>query len=168
MTKLQYYYFDSIIGKLTVVEKNNILIYIGLPNAGLSKVKNWCESKLGKIDFELIETLDSSSFVQLDEYFNGRRKLFSLKYSILQTNFRILALKEVEKIPFGQTKSYCEIAELIGKPKAVRAVGTANATNPLPIVIPCHRVIAKNGGLGGYRGGLDMKIKLLEFEGWSV
>ena len=168
MTKLQYYYFDSIIGKLTVVEKNNILIYIGLPNARLSKVKNWCESKLGKIDFELIETLDSSSFVQLDEYFNGRRKLFSLKYSILQTNFRILALKEVEKIPFGQTKSYCEIAELIGKPKAVRAVGTANATNPLPIVIPCHRVIAKNGGLGGYRGGLDMKIKLLEFEGWSV
>jgi len=167
MTKLQYYYFDSIIGKLTVVEKNNILIYIGLPNARLSKVKNWCESKLGKIDFELIETLDSSSFVQLDEYFNGRRKLFSLKYSILQTNFRILALKEVEKIPFGQTKSYGEIAELIGKPKAVRAVGTANATNPLPIVIPCHRVIAKNGGLGGYGGGLDMKIKLLEFEGWT-
>lgn len=167
MTKLQYYFFDSIIGKLTVVEKNNILIYIGLPNAGLSKVKNWCESKLGKIDFELIETLDSSSFVQLDEYFSGRRKLFSLKYSILQTNFRILALKEVEKIPFGQTKSYGEIAELIGKPKAVRAVGTANATNPLPIVIPCHRVIAKNGGLGGYGGGLDMKIKLLEFEGWT-
>ena len=167
MTNLQYYYFDSFIGKLTVVEENNILIYIGLPNVGLSKVKNWCESKLGKIEFELIDSLDASSFVQLDEYFNGRRKLFSLKYSILQTNFRKNVLKAVEVIPFGQTKSYAEIAELIGKPKAVRAAGTANATNPLPIVIPCHRVIAKNGGLGGYGGGLDMKIKLLEFEGWA-
>ena len=168
MTKLQYYYLDSFIGKLIVVEKNKILIYIGLPNIGLSKVKNWCETILGKIEFELIETLDSSSFVQLDEYFSSNRKTFSLKYSIFQTNFKKNTLKTVEKIPFGQTKSYADIAQLIGKPKAARAVGIANATNPLPIIIPCHRVIAKNGGLGAYRAGLDMKIKLLEFEGWTV
>ena len=123
---------------------------------------------MGKIEFELIDTLDSSSFAQLDEYFSSNRKSFSLKYSIFHTNFRKNTLKAVEKIPFGQTKSYGEIAGLICKPKAARAVGTANAKNPLPIVIPCHRVIAKNGNLGGYRGGLDMKIKLLEFEGWKV
>ena len=76
-------------------------------------------------------------------------------------------MKELQKIPYGETKSYSDIAKQIGKPKALRAVGSANATNTLPIIIPCHRVISNNGGLGGYGGGLDMKIKLLDLEGWN-
>ena len=161
---LQYYSFDSFIGEFTVVEKNNILIYIGLPNIQFSKIQHWCEGKFGKIKLELIDFRDSSSYVQLFEYFSGNRRLFSLEYKLYQTKFRVNVLKTIEKITFGQTQSYGEIAKLIGKPKAVRAVGTANAINPLPIVIPCHRVIEKNGGIGGYRGGVEMKLKLLQFE----
>ena len=86
---------------------------------------------------------------------------------LFTTNFRIKTLEEVCKIRYGFTKSYTDIAKNIGNPKAVRAVGSANATNTLPIIIPCHRVIAQNGGLGGYGGGLDLKIKLLELEGWN-
>lgn len=167
MIKLQHFYFESFLGKLTIVEKNDILVYIGLPHSKLAAIQNWCERKFGNINLELINNCESKTFKQLNDYFSGSSKIFSVDYEIYQTEFRKKALKAVEKIPFGHTKSYGDIAKSIGNPKAVRAVGSANAKNPLPIIIPCHRVIAQNGGLGGYGGGLDMKIKLLEFEGWN-
>lgn len=101
---------------------------------------------------------------QLKEYFAGRRKDFDLPLGLMGTPFQMRAWKELCRIPFGKTISYGEQAKRVGAGKAYRAVGTANGRNPLPIVVPCHRVIAGNGGLGGYGGGLGVKTKLLELE----
>ncbi len=102
---------------------------------------------------------------QLTEYFFHNRKQFDLKLDINLPPFYKQVLDEVQKIPYGKTASYGEIAARVNNPKAVRAVGTANAKNPIPIIIPCHRVIAGDGSLGGYGGRLDRKMFLLELEG---
>lgn len=101
---------------------------------------------------------------QLNEYFRGQRRKFDFKIDLRVAGFyRRALLQGVAKIPYGQTRSYGEIARQVGSPRAARAVGSANATNPLPFVIPCHRVVA-SVGLGGYGGGLPMKRKLLKLE----
>jgi len=163
---LRYYNVSTPIGSLTIVEYKNIVVYIGLPDSSKEKINNWCKKKLNYNTFKKYKNPQSLAKTQLEEYFFAQRKVFTFKYQLFTTDFRKKVLTAVTKIPFGQTKSYGEIAKNIGHPKAMRAVGTANATNTLPIVIPCHRVIAQNGGLGGYGGGLDMKIKLLELEEW--
>jgi methylated-DNA-[protein]-cysteine S-methyltransferase len=101
---------------------------------------------------------------QLEAYFAGRLVRFDLDLAPTGTEFQLAVWKALEAIPYGETVSYGEIATRIGKPTAVRAVGTANGANPLPIVIPCHRVIGKDGSLTGYGGGLDLKASLLELE----
>ncbi len=101
---------------------------------------------------------------QLDEYFSGKRKIFSLPLSLQGTNFQIQVWETLQTIPYGETWYYGQLAEAVGNPKACRAVGMANHRNPLPILIPCHRVIGKNGSLIGYGGGLDLKEKLLALE----
>jgi methylated-DNA-[protein]-cysteine S-methyltransferase len=103
--------------------------------------------------------------IQLDEYFKGRRQTFDLALDLKGTSFQNSVWRVLLNIPYGSVKSYSEIAKEIGRPKAVRAVGNANAANPVPIIVPCHRVIAKNGTLGGYNGGLDIKKELLGIEG---
>jgi methylated-DNA-[protein]-cysteine S-methyltransferase len=101
---------------------------------------------------------------QLKEYFNGDRKQFDLPMDIEGTDFQKKVWEQLSKIPYGQTYSYSDVARKIKNAKAVRAVGSANGKNPLCIIVPCHRVIAADGTLGGYSGGLPMKIKLLEGE----
>ncbi len=102
---------------------------------------------------------------QVEAYLSGRLKKFTLPLDLVQgTEFQKLVWSELSRIPYGETRSYREIAEKVGKPKAFRAVGTANGKNPLSIVVPCHRVIAANGTLGGYAGGLKLKTHLLELE----
>ncbi len=101
---------------------------------------------------------------QLGEYFDGERKEFSLPLQFNGTPFQKKVWTTLEKIPYGETRSYEWVAEKIGKPKAVRAVGNAVGANPLPIIIPCHRVIRKNGELGGYGYGAAVKEKLLKIE----
>ena len=101
---------------------------------------------------------------ELEEYFAGKRKTFTLPLSTYGTAFQMKAWKALEAIPYGETRSYLEEATLIGNPKAVRAIGGANHANPLPIIIPCHRVIGKSGKLVGYGGGLERKVWLLEHE----
>jgi len=103
---------------------------------------------------------------QLDEYFSGARRTFELALDWrLTSGFRREVLHATARIPYGETASYREVATRAGRPAAVRAAGTALATNPLPIVVPCHRVLRTGGGLGGYLGGLEMKARLLELEG---
>lgn len=102
---------------------------------------------------------------QIEEYFSGKRTTFDLDLDLQCPPFYKKVLKEVNNIPFGKTASYKYIAERAGNSKAVRAAGSANANNPLPIVIPCHRIINTNGGLGGYGGNLQRKAYLLELEG---
>jgi len=101
---------------------------------------------------------------QLDEYFAGRRKTFDLPLMLRGTPFQKRVWEELAKIPYGKTLSYSDIADAIGNPGAVRAVGGANHSNPVSIIIPCHRVIGKDGSLTGYGGGLWKKQWLLEHE----
>lgn len=102
---------------------------------------------------------------QLDEYFRGERRAFDLPLAPRGTEFQQLVWAALQRIPYGETRSYADIAREIGRPAAVRAVGAANGANPIPIVIPCHRVVASDGGLGGYGGGLARKRWLLAHEG---
>lgn len=114
----------------------------------------------------LLQTTEllSMATIQLDEYIQGKRTTFSLPFKLTGTPFQLAVWKELQNIPYGQTTSYKEIAQKINKPKAYRAVGMANNKNPLPIIIPCHRVIGSNGKLIGYAGGLKLKNYLLELE----
>ena len=102
---------------------------------------------------------------QIEEYFAGRRRRFDVPLALsLSAGFRRTVLQHLGEIPFGVTESYTEVARAVGNPKAVRAVGTACATNPLPVVVPCHRVLRSDGSLGGYIGGLEAKSLLLQLE----
>lgn len=102
---------------------------------------------------------------ELDEYFSGTRRTFDLDLDLsLSRGFRQLVQRHLPEIGYGETRSYRQVAELVGNPKAVRAVGTACATNPLPVVVPCHRVLRSDGSLGGYVGGAAAKSTLLRLE----
>lgn len=101
---------------------------------------------------------------QLDEYFASKRKEFELDLAPRGTEFQLAVWNALRTIRYGQTRSYSQVAQQIGRPAAVRAVGAANGANPLPIVIPCHRVIGSSGSLTGFGGGIDMKRRLLDLE----
>lgn len=106
-----------------------------------------------------------NSFSQLDEYFSFRRKNFELPLELIGTDFQKMVWSELQKIKYGKTITYRELAIRLGNEKSIRAVGRANASNPIPIVVPCHRVIGADDRLVGYGGGLEVKEKLLELEG---
>jgi len=101
---------------------------------------------------------------EFQEYLRGQRREFTLNLCPLGTEFQHKVWRELRKIPYGETRSYSDIAQSVGSPKGQRAVGMANNKNPLGIVVPCHRVIGKNGRLVGYAGGLDIKKMLLDLE----
>ena len=107
----------------------------------------------------------SEVFKQLKEYFNRERKEFDVSLEIIGTEFQKKVWNELTKIPYGETISYGELANRMGDKNLMRAVAAANGANPIPIIIPCHRVIGADGSLTGYGGGLDVKQKLLELEG---
>ena len=139
------------LGEMTAVEEDGYikkLCFGNVPHDGI-----YSES-------EVLDELEK----QLNEYFSGTRKEFSLPLMPDGTDFQKKVWKELEKIKYGQTKTYEDIASALGNKKAARAVGGANNKNPIAIIIPCHRVIGKNGNLVGYAGGLDIKRKLLEIE----
>lgn len=104
-------------------------------------------------------------YSQLEEYFSRKRKKFEIPLDITGTDFQLKVWKELSKIPYGKVLSYKEVARKVGGTSYVRAVGRANGHNPVPIIIPCHRVIETNGKIGGYSGGIGIKEKLLELEG---
>ena len=107
----------------------------------------------------LVDTVD-----QLEAYFAGDLKEFDLPLDLVGTEFQLLAWRALATIPYGETVSYAEQARRIGRPSAVRAVGAANGRNPVPVVLPCHRVIGSNGSLTGFGGGVDTKARLLDLE----
>jgi methylated-DNA-[protein]-cysteine S-methyltransferase len=105
---------------------------------------------------------------QLEEYFAGTRERFSLPLDLRGTDFQRAAWLALADIPYGRTVSYAEQAHRLGRPRAVRAVGAANGRNPVPIVLPCHRIVGSDGSLTGFGGGLDVKRALLEHEGATL
>jgi methylated-DNA-[protein]-cysteine S-methyltransferase len=116
-------------------------------------------------NYEMRETvLIKKTAAQLAEYFDGKRKNFTIPLAPQGTAFQIKVWEALQKIPYGETRSYGEIAAMIGNPKASRAVGMANHRNPIVIIIPCHRVIGHDGSLTGFGGGLELKRRLLELE----
>ncbi len=115
-------------------------------------------------DFGNKTDLTDQAAAELEEYFDGKRKSFDFPYHMEGTAFQKKVWAELCRIPYGQTRTYKEIAEAVGHPKASRGVGMANHRNPISIVVPCHRVIGSNGALVGYAGGLSMKEALLSLE----
>ena len=113
-------------------------------------------------------SLLKQAMTELEQYFKGKRQVFDIVLDLHLSPFYQKILMEVSKIPFGTTVSYRDVAVRSGNPKAVRAAGTANAKNPVPIFIPCHRVLSSDGTLGGYGGGLDLKKRLLLHEGLTI
>ncbi len=142
---------DSPIGKIAIFAENEKIIRLDL------KTKE-------KADSVITEKVLFEAEKQLSEYFSGKRKVFELKFEFSGTSFQKSVWKELEKIPFGKTKTYGEIAKAIGNPKAGRAVGSACNKNPLPIIVPCHRVIGANGKLTGFACGTETKEWLLKHE----
>lgn len=160
---MKYYTFmKSPVGELLLIADDAALTHIcfdGVRDAG-STIADAQESE----DHSILHAARK----QLEEYFAGRREAFDLPLAPSGTPFQRSVWQSLARIAFGQTQSYGDIARHIGRPKAVRAVGAANGANPLPIVLPCHRVIGGNGSLTGYGGGLDRKRHLLALEGIKV
>ncbi|MDO4260422.1 MAG: methylated-DNA--[protein]-cysteine S-methyltransferase [Actinomycetaceae bacterium] len=125
-------------------------------------------SHLGDSDLRAAIDLLTATAAQLAEYFAGERRDFQIPLDPIGTDFQCQVWQGLQQIPYGQTWSYADLARHIGNPKAVRAVGAANGRNPISIVVPCHRVIAADGTLGGYGGGLQRKTTLLRIEGHPI
>ncbi|MEC1180527.1 methylated-DNA--[protein]-cysteine S-methyltransferase [Metasolibacillus meyeri] len=140
------------------------LVFVGSQNKPFEELFEWAkkffpESPLVEND-EMLEPYA----VEITQYLEGKRKTFAVPFEYVGTPFQLAVWNALCEIPYGQTKSYSDIANAINKPTAVRAVGTAIGANPVLITVPCHRVIGKNGSLTGYRGGLEMKTLLLNLE----
>lgn len=136
------------------------LSFVGSFDAGVKELQEFYPQ--AQLE-EMLEE-DNPYARQLIEYFDGSRQDFKVKKDIVGTDFQRQVWQALETIPFGQTSTYGHIAQMIGRPKAVRAVGTAIGKNPISIIVPCHRVLGKNGALTGFRGGIPMKVWLLDHE----
>jgi len=153
---MYYCYFDTPIGELLLAGEDDALSMIGFPKGSMRRDP--------EPDWIYNEKPLATARRQLDEYFEGARKDFDLPLKLSGTEFQVSVLKALQNIPYGETVSYGEIAKRIGRPRAMRAVGAANGRNPIPIVVPCHRVIGSGGDLTGFGGGLDTKEALLRLE----
>ncbi len=149
---------SSPVGKLTLVASSKGLVAIDVRN----NAKQFVTTKDASAQAILLKTKK-----QLEQYFAGKRTSFDVALDLVGTEFQVQAWRALCRIPFGNTISYGQQAANIKKPKAFRAVGSANGKNPIPIIVPCHRVVASDGSLGGYSLGLKMKKQLLALEGVS-
>lgn len=151
-----YSYMDSPIGRLLLAGDGQRLKIIGFSSGA--------KARGAQADWERADNLFETAAEQLEAYFAGTRQRFDLELAPDATPFQEKVLAALMDIPYGETRSYLDIARVVGNPKAVRAVGGANGNNPLPIVIPCHRVVGSNGSLTGFGGGIDTKRFLLDLE----
>ncbi len=156
---------DTPIGPLLVAATEAGLVRVGFEREDQDAVLQELATRIAPRVVALPQRLDPVRR-QLDEYFEGRRDHFDVALDWrLSRGFRRTVLEHLyADVPYGRTVSYLELATIVGNPKASRAVGTAMATNPIPIVVPCHRVLRTGGNLGGYGGGLETKVKLLALE----
>lgn len=155
---------DTPIGSLSLAATPRGLVRIGFRD---EDVLDELAAELGPRVLHAPDRLDPVRR-QLDEYFAGKRRRFRITVDwALSSGFRRRALEAARRIPPGETATYGDLAAEVGNPKAARAVGTAMATNPIPIILPCHRVVPAGGGLGNYGGGVEIKALLLELEGYT-
>lgn len=155
---------DSPIGTLLLASTPRGLVQIAFDNEDRDAILGMLADKVSPRVLEAPNRLDAAAF-ELDEYFAGTRRAFDLPLDLqLTTGFRKQVVEHLRGIGYGKRESYGTVAAAIGSPKAVRAVGTACGHNPLPLVIPCHRVVRADGAIGQYRGGVAAKTALLELE----
>lgn len=144
--------FDTPLGPMGLAAEEDTIVHLYLPNEAVPTV----------IEHETVLLAEGKR--QVLEYLDGRRRAFDLPLALRGTAFRKQVWGALTAIPYGVTITYGELAERIGNPKAVRAVGQANHHNPIPLIVPCHRVIGVDGSLTGYGGGVELKRRLLELE----
>ncbi len=156
--KFVYKLIDSPLGKLTIVAQSSKLVAILWENDQPNRVR------LGEMEQEDNDSTLLEAERQLQEYFQGKRQQFDLPMEFNGTEFQKQVWQALLQIPYGETRSYLDIATAIGNKKAVRAVGAANGRNPISIIAPCHRVIGASGALTGFAGGLEAKALLLSLE----
>lgn len=157
-------------GICTVVATEKGICWTGTPGTDREYGLAWLERRLQierVIEGEEVDPL-RQAMDQLRRYFAGGRIQFSCPLDLRGTAFQVAVWEELYRIPYGQTRTYAQIANAVGRPKAVRAVGAANGANPVAVIVPCHRVIGSNGTLTGYGGGLPMKHWLLTLEGIAL
>jgi methylated-DNA-[protein]-cysteine S-methyltransferase len=153
---------DSPVGRLTLIAREEKLAAILWEEDKPDRVKP------GVLEEDQAHPILCKTECQLNEYFAGKRKVFELDLDFAGTDFQKKVWRALLTIPFGETRSYSDIAHQIGNPKAVRAVGAANGRNPISIIAPCHRVIGMNGSLTGFAGGLETKRILLKLEAIEI
>ncbi|CAM3047409.1 methylated-DNA--[protein]-cysteine S-methyltransferase [Acinetobacter celticus] len=156
--KLSYLYLESPVGRLKLVANHHALVAVLWENENPNRVK------IAELSEDLQHPILQETVKQLNEYFQGQRQIFDLPLDFEGTEFQHKVWQALLTIPFGETRSYKQIAEQIGNVKAVRAVGAANGKNPISIITPCHRVVGANGKLVGFAGGLENKDILLKIE----
>ena len=153
---MYYCYLDTPIGELLLAGDDDGLCLVSFPEGAMRRDP--------EPDWIYNEKPFAAALQQLTEYFAGERRTFDLPLKLSGTEFQMSVLQALQEIPYGDTTSYADIAERVGRPRAVRAVGAANGRNPIPIIVPCHRVIGSHGDLTGFGGGLDTKEALLRLE----
>jgi methylated-DNA-[protein]-cysteine S-methyltransferase len=161
-------HLDSPLGPLFIYSNENNVIHLAWSEDSNSTFIQKYQEQENDFHFERENDVLKQTRIQLDEYFRKERTRFELPLMPQGTPFQISVWEKLQEIPYGSTWSYEKLARSIGKERAVRAVGNANGKNPIPIIIPCHRVIEKNGNLGGYSGGLHIKDWLLSHEGYLL
>jgi O-6-methylguanine DNA methyltransferase len=155
---------DSPLGGLRLAATRKGLVRLALPREGGRGFAGWLAARLpGAEAIDWLPPLDKAR-QELREYFEGKRTSFDVPLDLRGTPFQLAVWRALLEIPYGETRSYADLARAVRRPRALRAVGAANGANPIPIIVPCHRVIASSGRLGGYGGGLEAKKRLLALE----
>jgi O-6-methylguanine DNA methyltransferase len=156
--------FDTKVGSMLCASTERGLAYVRLPRAGGRGFAGWLRRQAPGAEVRTGFAPNKAAIQQVLEYLDGKRSEFALPLDLRGTEFQRRVWDALLEIPYGQTRSYAEVARAIGEPAAVRAVGSANGANPCALVVPCHRVVASGGKLGGYGGGLPLKRRLLALE----
>lgn len=160
--EIRYYDFETSIGRIHLFFTSKGILYLSLSSEDNKNIIHNVE-RYGSIQRVYPDEYEFHN--QINEYLKGRLKKFTLELDLKGTEFQKKVWNELLNVPYGKTTTYKEISTKIGSPRAYRAVGAALNRNPIPIIVPCHRVIGTNGHLTGFAGGLELKRKLLELEG---
>jgi len=160
---IEYTTFNSPIGKIYIAAVKEGVVKISFSTESLQELEKYCQKHLGS------EVREGSEYTrnakqQILDYLEGKSQSLDFPVIHLNSPFRQKVLEAERNIPYGETRSYGEVAKMVNNPRASRAVGSANAENPLPLYFPCHRIITSNGKLGGFGGGLNVKQYLLDLE----
>jgi O-6-methylguanine DNA methyltransferase len=156
--------FDSPIGLLKLAATRAGVLRIAFPRESGEGFHGWIQRVFPGVELVGGSAVLDEAQRELSAYFGGRQQQFKVPLDLRGTPFQRSVWKALLEIPFGATRSYAEVARAVGRPRAFRAVGAASGANPVPIIVPCHRVIASGGRLGGFRGGLEAKRRLLALE----